>query len=95
MHRGRLGRGGVDRIAKEQANPQADVLVTLPPFIQKAAADRAALSASRRPRPADMNADGQQKDHHGEFVALVNELLLLVPNSAQLQDAAQDVSRHC
>jgi 2-aminoethylphosphonate transport system substrate-binding protein len=29
----------VDRVAKEKANPQADVLVTLPPFIQKAAAD--------------------------------------------------------
>ncbi len=29
----------VDRIEKEKANPQADVLVTLPPFIMKAAAD--------------------------------------------------------
>src|SRR5215469_2737061 len=28
----------VDRIEKEKSNPQADVLVTLPPFIQKAAA---------------------------------------------------------
>lgn len=28
----------VDRIAKEKSNPQADVLVTLPPFIQNAAA---------------------------------------------------------
>ncbi len=35
------GSGGVvqQRVAKEQTNPQADVLVTLPPFIQKAAAD--------------------------------------------------------
>ena len=28
----------VERIDKEKSNPQADVLVTLPPFIQKAAA---------------------------------------------------------
>ena len=34
------GSGGVvERVAKEASNPQADVLVTLPPFIQKAAAD--------------------------------------------------------
>src|SRR5262245_22252778 len=30
------GSGGVvERIAKEKSNPQADVLVTLPPFIQR------------------------------------------------------------
>src|SRR6201995_6195363 len=34
------GSGGVvERVAKEKSNPQADLLVTLPPFIQKAAAD--------------------------------------------------------
>ena len=34
------GSGGVvERVAKEASNPQADVLVTLPPFIQKASAD--------------------------------------------------------
>ncbi|MBV9567408.1 MAG: hypothetical protein JO172_04660, partial [Hyphomicrobiales bacterium] len=32
------GSGGVvDRLAKEKSNTQADVLVTLPPFMQKAA----------------------------------------------------------
>ena len=31
--------GVVDRLAKEKSNTQADVLVTLPPFMQKAAAD--------------------------------------------------------
>ena len=31
------GSGGVvERVAKEKSNPQADVLVTLPPFIQRA-----------------------------------------------------------
>src|ERR1700740_1315251 len=34
------GSGGVmERVAKEKSNPQADVLVPLPPFIMKAAAD--------------------------------------------------------
>ncbi len=34
------GSGGVvERIAKEKSNPQADVLVTLPPFIQRAEAE--------------------------------------------------------
>jgi 2-aminoethylphosphonate transport system substrate-binding protein len=34
------GSGGVvERVAKEKSNPQADVLVTLPPFIQRAAAE--------------------------------------------------------
>src|ERR1700733_12913043 len=33
------GSGGiVERVAKEKSNPQADVLVTLPPFIQRAGA---------------------------------------------------------
>ena len=33
------GSGGVvERVAKEKSNPQADVLVTLPPFIQRAEA---------------------------------------------------------
>jgi 2-aminoethylphosphonate transport system substrate-binding protein len=34
------GSGGiVERVAKEKSNPQADVLVTLPPFIQRANAE--------------------------------------------------------
>ena len=36
------GGGGVvvERLAKERSNPQADVLVTAPPFIQRAAAEK-------------------------------------------------------
>lgn len=36
------GGGGVvvERLAKERTNPQADVLVTAPPFIQRAAAEK-------------------------------------------------------
>jgi 2-aminoethylphosphonate transport system substrate-binding protein len=34
------GSGGIiERVAKEKSNPQADVLVTLPPFIQRAEAE--------------------------------------------------------
>ena len=34
------GSGGVvERVAKEKTNPQADVLVTLPPFMQRAKAE--------------------------------------------------------
>src|ERR1700690_1990159 len=34
------GSGGVvERVAKEKTNPQADVLVTLPPFIMRAKAE--------------------------------------------------------
>ena len=52
----------VERVEKEQSNPQADVLVTLPPFIQKADADGllAALHAGRR-RPDP----GRDKDPGG------------------------------
>ena len=36
------GGGGVvvERLAKERTNPQADVLVTAPPFIQRAVAEK-------------------------------------------------------
>ena len=63
------GSGGVvERVAKEKSNPQADVLVTLPPFIQRAEADgpAATLQARRRDQIADrrrrrlLSAAGQQ-----------------------------------
>lgn len=46
------GGGGVvvERLAKERTNPQADVLVTAPPFIQRAAAEK--LLAGQRQRRA-------------------------------------------
>ena len=53
------GSGGVvDRIAKEKSNPQADVLVTLPPFIQRAAAD--GLLQPYTPAGADQIAAGDK-----------------------------------
>src|ERR1019366_5308371 len=62
------GSGGVvERVAKEKSNPQADVLVTLPPFIQKAAAD--GLLQAFTPAGADQIA-GSEKDPQGLFYAL-------------------------
>ena len=45
----------VQRVAKEQANTQADVLVTLPPFIQRA--DRDGLLAKYTPKGSEHVAD--------------------------------------
>src|SRR5215831_4268133 len=48
----------VERVAKEKSNPQADVLVTLPPFIQKAKAD--GLLQSYTPAGFDQIATGDK-----------------------------------
>ena len=72
----------VDRIEKEKANPQADVLVTLPPFIQKAAADGILDPYA----PADAaQIPAASKDPQGRFVALVNDYLCFIYDSAQLK----------
>src|ERR1700692_4280634 len=64
------GSGGVvERVAKEASNPQADVLVTLPPFIQKAAGD--GLLQPYTPAGADQ-IGAEQKDSAGNYEALVN-----------------------
>ncbi len=41
----------VERLAKERTNPQADVLVTVPPFIQRAAKEQLLPNFSRRTAP--------------------------------------------
>src|SRR5215472_14647336 len=67
------GSGGVvERVAKESSNPQADVLVTLPPFIQKAAAD--GLLQPFTPAGADQIL-ASEKDPQGRYTALVNNYL--------------------
>lgn len=79
------GSGGVvERVAKEATNPQADVLVTLPPFIQKAAAD--GLLQPYTPAGADQIAP-EQKDAAGNYVALVNNYMNFIYNSATLTEA--------
>ncbi len=75
----------VSRIQKEQSNPQADLLVTLPPFIQQAQSagllqpsgvDTAAVAAS------DKAADGS-------FVSLVNNYLSFIYNPGTANPAPQ------
>ncbi len=59
----------VDRLEREKSNPQADVLGTLPPFIQKAAAD--GLLQAYTPRAA-VHIAANDKDPKGRFYAMVN-----------------------
>jgi 2-aminoethylphosphonate transport system substrate-binding protein len=78
------GSGGVvERVAKEASNPQADVLVTLPPFIQKAAAD--GLLQEFTPAGADGIAAGV-KDAEGYYVALVDNYQSFIFNGAVTGD---------
>ncbi len=73
----------VDRLAREKANPQADVLVTLPPFIQKAAAD--GLLQAYTPAGADqIPADDKDKQNH--FVPLVNNYTDFIYNANVLKE---------
>lgn len=71
----------VDRLEKEKSNPQADVLVTLPPFIQKAAAD--GLLRPYTPEGADQ-IPAADKDTQNRFVPLVNNYTDFIYDSAAL-----------
>ena len=68
----------VSRVEKEQSNPQADLLVTLPPFIQKA--DKSGLlvasGADTHGIPADQVGPG------GNYVPIVNNALSFIVNPA-------------
>jgi 2-aminoethylphosphonate transport system substrate-binding protein len=74
----------VERVAKEKSNPQADVLVTLPPFIQKAAAD--GLLQPSKPAAASEIAGGE-KDAQGRFYALVDNYMNFIYDTAQVKEA--------
>ena len=74
----------VERVNKEASNPQADVLVTLPPFIQKAAAD--GLLAAYAPAGADQIPAGS-KDAGGQYYALVNNYMNFIYNASALPEA--------
>src|SRR5215468_6546438 len=71
----------VDRVAKEKSNPQADVLVTLPPFIQKAAAD--GLLQPFTPAGADQIL-ASEKDPKGTYYALVDNYTSFIYNTKAL-----------
>jgi len=76
--------GVMDRVAKERSNPQADVLVTLPPFMQKAAAD--GLLQADTPSGADQIAAGD-KDPQGRYYAMVNDYPNFIYDASVLNDA--------
>lgn len=77
----------VSRIAKEKANPQADLLVTLPPFVQKAAGSGLLVGAD-----IDIAAvDQKNRDRNGRYVAIVDNYLTFIANpAAALKDPRWD-----
>jgi len=78
------GSSGVaDRIAKEKSNTQADVLVTLPPFMQRAAAD--GLLQPYTPAGADKLAAGD-KDPKGLYVVMMNNYPNFIYNATALKE---------
>ncbi len=74
----------VNRVERERTNPQADVLVTLPPFIQKAAAD-GLLQAYK---PADASTiPAALKDADSRWYAMVNNYFSFIYNHDALSKA--------
>ena len=72
----------INRVEREKTNTQADVIVTLPPFIQKAAADgmlEAYTPAAASAIPADT------RDPKGEWYPLVNNYSCFIYNGSALQ----------
>jgi 2-aminoethylphosphonate transport system substrate-binding protein len=66
----------VSRVEKEQSNPQADVLVTLPPFIQKA--DKSGLLQASGVDTKGIAAN--QVGPGGNYVPIVNNALSFIAN---------------
>ena len=74
----------VTKVEAEKARPQADVLVTLPPFIQKAAADGDLQSYS----PAGISqVSAADKASDGTWEAMVNNYPVWIYNSKQVPAA--------
>ncbi len=72
----------INRVEREKTNTQADVIVTLPPFIQKAAAD-GILEAYT---PADASAiPADTRDPSGRYYPLVNNYFCFIYNGSALQ----------
>lgn len=68
----------VSRALKEKSNPQADVLVTLPPFIQQAKAKGLLQKTS-----ADLSAvPDAEKDANGDYVSLVENYASMIRGTA-------------
>lgn len=73
----------VERLAKERSNPQADVLVTVPPFIQRAAANK--LLADFTPQAA-----AHIPGANTHYAPLVNNYLTFIYNEKLLKSAPQN-----
>ncbi|MGC8491315.1 MAG: 2-aminoethylphosphonate ABC transporter substrate-binding protein [Syntrophobacteraceae bacterium] len=71
----------VNRVLAERQNPQADVLVTLPPFMQKAAAEGALQPYAP---PAARQIPAGLKDPKGLWYAMVNNYLCMIYNKKVL-----------
>ncbi|WP_432164822.1 2-aminoethylphosphonate ABC transporter substrate-binding protein [Streptomyces sp. bgisy031] len=74
----------VQRAAREKSNTQADVIVTLPPFIQQA--DGKGLLQKYAPRGADQ-VDGADKAADGTWTSVVNNYFGFVYNKKDLKTA--------
>ncbi|WP_455362220.1 2-aminoethylphosphonate ABC transporter substrate-binding protein [Streptomyces sp. SYSU K21746] len=74
----------VQRAVRERANTQADVLVTLPPFIQQA--DSRGLLQAYRPQGADQ-VNGGDKAADGKWTSVVNNYFGFIHNKKELKQA--------
>ncbi|WP_338696911.1 2-aminoethylphosphonate ABC transporter substrate-binding protein [Streptomyces sp. Q6] len=76
----------VQRAVREKSNTQADVLVTLPPFIQQA--DGKGLLAKYAPEGSD-RVDGADKAADGTWTSVVNNYFGFVYNKKELKTPPQ------
>ncbi|MGG2462797.1 2-aminoethylphosphonate ABC transporter substrate-binding protein [Streptomyces sp. RGM 3693] len=84
----------VQRLARERANTKADVLVTLPPFIQQA--DGKGLLDVYRPHGSEQVA-AADKDPNGKWVSVVNNYFCFIYNKKELKEPPatwQDLTDH-
>ncbi|MFK0296767.1 2-aminoethylphosphonate ABC transporter substrate-binding protein [Streptomyces sp. NPDC090442] len=84
----------VQRLARERTNTKADVLVTLPPFIQQA--DGKGLLDTYRPQGSDQVA-AADKDPGGKWVSVVNNYFCFIYNKKELPKPPatwQDLTDH-
>ncbi|WP_228991561.1 2-aminoethylphosphonate ABC transporter substrate-binding protein [Streptomyces sp. DH8] len=72
----------VQRAAREKSNTQADVLVTLPPFIQQA--DKKGLLTAYEPKGSD-RVDGADRAADGKWTSVVNNYFGFIHNTKELK----------
>ncbi|WP_369163936.1 2-aminoethylphosphonate ABC transporter substrate-binding protein [Streptomyces sp. AFD10] len=72
----------VQRAAREKSNTQADVLVTLPPFIQQA--DKKGLLTAYEPKGSDQ-VDGADRAADGKWTSVVNNYFGFIHNTKELK----------